>query len=378
MWSTATYPATTTINQVLYSSAANTVVGLATGNSGVLVTSGTGVPSIATDLPTAVTIGTAYIHRVGGTDVAVGDGGTGLSSWTANSFLYASATTTLASLGAATNGQIPIGSTGAAPVLAVLTWTANQVTVTNGAGTVTLATPQSIDTTATPTWGGLLVVNGTVSVPSLRGRQDTNTGLNFTGADTLSFVSGGTRRGYVLGGAFVLAADVTMTDDDWIGLGSAAGRIEVDDQATDEVNILNARVGIGTSTPSVPLDVVGAVNISTNLTTAGETIETSAVYTIPSSGDANPATYTLTPTTSMCAMLVNDPEGANVTLDEAGIPEGMIITIYNRSSGRSCTFSDTAGLTALAGSFVMDNLDVLVLRYSSYEGSWVEESRSNN
>lgn len=145
-WSTATYPATTTANQLLYSSGTNTVAGLATANDAVLVTSGTGVPSLATDLPTAVTIGGGAIYRAGGTDVAVGDGGTGLSSWTANSLLYASATTTLASLGAATNGQIPIGSTGAAPVLAALTGTANQVIVTTGAGSITLAAPQDLGT----------------------------------------------------------------------------------------------------------------------------------------------------------------------------------------------------------------------------------------
>ena len=53
-WSTATYPTTTTINQLLYSSAANAISGLATANSGVLITSGTGVPSISGTLPTAV------------------------------------------------------------------------------------------------------------------------------------------------------------------------------------------------------------------------------------------------------------------------------------------------------------------------------------
>lgn len=45
-WSTATYPSTTTINQILYSSAANVVSGLATANNGVLITSATGVPSL--------------------------------------------------------------------------------------------------------------------------------------------------------------------------------------------------------------------------------------------------------------------------------------------------------------------------------------------
>lgn len=47
-WTTATYPSTTTINQLLYSSAANTVAGVTTGNTGALITSGAGVPSIAT------------------------------------------------------------------------------------------------------------------------------------------------------------------------------------------------------------------------------------------------------------------------------------------------------------------------------------------
>jgi len=53
-YTTATYPSTTTINQILYSSAANTIGGLSTANNGVLITSGTGVPSISSTLPSAV------------------------------------------------------------------------------------------------------------------------------------------------------------------------------------------------------------------------------------------------------------------------------------------------------------------------------------
>lgn len=45
-WSTAVWPATTTINQLLYSDAANNVTGLTTANGGVLNTGATGVPSI--------------------------------------------------------------------------------------------------------------------------------------------------------------------------------------------------------------------------------------------------------------------------------------------------------------------------------------------
>ncbi len=51
-------------------------------------------------------------------------------------------------------------------------------------------------------------------------------------------------------------ADSTATGD-WLGLGAAAGRIEFDDQTTDEVNILNAKVGIGTNAPAQLLEVSG-------------------------------------------------------------------------------------------------------------------------
>jgi hypothetical protein len=57
-WSTATYPATTTINQLLYSSTANTITGLATANNAVLVTGAGGVPLLSTTLPNGLAMGT--------------------------------------------------------------------------------------------------------------------------------------------------------------------------------------------------------------------------------------------------------------------------------------------------------------------------------
>jgi hypothetical protein len=42
---TATYPTTTTVNQILYSSSANVVGGITTANDGILITSNSGVPS---------------------------------------------------------------------------------------------------------------------------------------------------------------------------------------------------------------------------------------------------------------------------------------------------------------------------------------------
>lgn len=65
------------------------------------------------------------------------------------------------------NGQVLVGSTGAAPVAATLTGTAGQVTVTNGAGTITLSTPQSIATTSSPTFKDLTITYGVAAATAV-------------------------------------------------------------------------------------------------------------------------------------------------------------------------------------------------------------------
>lgn len=52
--STATYPATTTINQILFSSANNVISGISAVNSAVLISSVAGVPSFSTTLPSGL------------------------------------------------------------------------------------------------------------------------------------------------------------------------------------------------------------------------------------------------------------------------------------------------------------------------------------
>lgn len=62
-WTTATYPVTTTINQLLYSSSANTIAGLATANNSILATSAGGIPSLTTTLPSAVQVATGSLNN---------------------------------------------------------------------------------------------------------------------------------------------------------------------------------------------------------------------------------------------------------------------------------------------------------------------------
>ncbi len=77
--------------------------------------------------------------------LAVARGGTGLATLTAHSLYVGNGTSAPTALGVATNGQIPIGSTGADPVLATIT-AGSGITVTNAAGSITIAsTGSSVD-----------------------------------------------------------------------------------------------------------------------------------------------------------------------------------------------------------------------------------------
>ncbi|MDD3088183.1 MAG: hypothetical protein PHP89_06435, partial [Candidatus Omnitrophica bacterium] len=72
------------------------------------------------------------------TDLVVADGGTGASTLTDHGVLLGSGTDPITALGAMTNGQLVIGSTGADPVVASIT-DGEGITTTAGAGTLTIA-----------------------------------------------------------------------------------------------------------------------------------------------------------------------------------------------------------------------------------------------
>lgn len=72
------------------------------------------------------------------TPLPVGQGGTSATTLTIHGLLKGDAAGAVSALPAATNGQLPIGSTGADPVLATLTQ-GSGITITNGAGSITIA-----------------------------------------------------------------------------------------------------------------------------------------------------------------------------------------------------------------------------------------------
>ena len=160
-WSTATYPATTTINRILYSSANSVVDQIVTANSGVLVTSALGVPSIATDIPTAVTIGGGYIYRTGGTDVSLLDGGTNASLTAANGAIPYSTATAIALLAAGSAGQLLRCGGAAAPA-----WTAYTIPATIAINEIFYASAANVLGVIAAANSGVLVTSG-AGVPSI-------------------------------------------------------------------------------------------------------------------------------------------------------------------------------------------------------------------
>jgi multisubunit Na+/H+ antiporter MnhF subunit len=108
---------------------------------------------------------------------------------------------------ALTNGQLLIGSSGAAPVAASLTGTTNQVNITTGAGSITIALPQNINTAATPTFASETLTAVTNQLV-----------LGTTNTTTISSVAPAASRTYTIadaGGAdtfTMLAATQTLTN----------------------------------------------------------------------------------------------------------------------------------------------------------------------
>lgn len=186
-----------TVNSFTYSGTAGLLTATAAPTNGQLLVGSTGAAPVAAALTgtadqITVTNGAGSITLSTPQSIAVGSSPTftalTLSGLTANSFSYSGTAGLLTTTAAPTNGQLLIGSTGVAPVVAGLTGTADQITVTTGAGSITLSTPQSIATTSDVTFNTVI---GTVGLQaSAVARTATADGLTTgTVADRTSFVA---------------------------------------------------------------------------------------------------------------------------------------------------------------------------------------------
>ena len=279
--------------------AANTLGSLDVGlTTQVLIGGGAGtVPAWGTDIPTAVTIGSGYIYRASGTDVAVADGGTNLSSYAIGDILYASAATTIGKLAVGTVGKIlragatiPAWSTLTIPDTAAIgtilhASAANVISAlgAGGAGTLLMGAGAAAPAWTTPTWpnaatttGAYLRADGTNFIQStlvLPNAAVKGAILYGSATNVISALAAGT-AGYMLEttgaagsetpgwvlctgtGAPVRAGSPTfttkittpaieITDGGTIGLGAGKGLIQFDDETTDSISFSNCNIGIG-------------------------------------------------------------------------------------------------------------------------------------
>lgn len=107
------------------------------------------------------------------------------------------------------------------------------------------------------------------------------------------------------------------------------------------------------------------------------TIKTAAqAQTIADNGaGGSKATATLTPTTSFVRVSCSDVDGCTETLSETGAVDGQILRIIN-ASANGVDFTDTSGVTEMAGNVTLAQYQSLSFIYSS--DRWIETARSAN
>ncbi|KKM21814.1 hypothetical protein LCGC14_1631660, partial [marine sediment metagenome] len=168
------------------------------------------------------------------TPIAVGSGGTGLAA-------------------APANGELLIGSGGTAFALATLTGTANQVVVANGAGTITLSTPQDIAAASSPTFAGATLTGMTQNATAV-----------FGASGVFTSVGPGTNGQVLLGSTGNPPVWASLTAGTGITLTPGAGTLEI---GTAGAGITS----LGGLTGATQTFAVGTSGADFNIVSAGTT-----------------------------------------------------------------------------------------------------------
>ncbi|MBK8808400.1 MAG: hypothetical protein IPO21_17935 [Bacteroidales bacterium] len=166
----------------------------------------------------------------------IANGGTNSNAVLNNNRIMISSGGSIVENAALTNGQLLVGSTGAAPAAATLTGTANQVTITNGAGTITLATPQDIATTSSPTFAGLNLSGLTASNVIF-----TDGSKNLSSSGTIAVNQGGTGQSTYTNGQLLI--------------GNTTGNTLTKATLTGTANQVTVTNGNGSITLATPQDI---------------------------------------------------------------------------------------------------------------------------
>ena len=203
--------------------------------------------------------------------VPVTQGGTGLATITDHGIMLGSGTTAVTPLGVATDGQIPIGSSGADPVLAAIT-PGDGIDVTNAAGAITIAVDLKangglvIDTTELAVDLGASAITGTLAVGDGGSGATTLTDhgvLLGSGTDPITALGVMTNGQLVIGSTGADPVVASITDGEGIYTTVGAGTLTIACEDASESNkgvtvysgTAKALAGVDTASAMTPADV---------------------------------------------------------------------------------------------------------------------------
>ncbi len=297
----------------------------AAGTAGqTLHSNGAGAPTWS-----AVNLASAEVTGV----LPIANGGTNSSTALNNNRIMVSSGGAIVEAAALTNGQLLIGSTGGAPVAGTLTPTANQTTVTNGAGTITIGTAQDIAAVSTPTFAGL-TLNGALNVTAggatitggttLNNGTTVNTFLNLTGAGTELRMNGnaGTAGQFLISqgaGATPIWSTVSMVTT----AQGTANQVFVNGDLAPHSGAITISLPQNIATTSSPQFA------SMTITTGGVTI-TNGGLTVSAGGAAITGNTTITGATTANGRLVTQAAIANqsITVQALGAAYNVGVNDY--------------------------------------------------
>lgn len=197
-----------------------------------------------------------------------------IAGLTANSFVYSGTAGVLTTTSAPTNGQLLIGSTGVAPALGSLTGSAS-VTVTNGAGTITLATSEPFYTSNTRAiisgTGNTLTNIASNCAGGIFGGSSTNVTITATsgsvavgGANTTAVPNLGGSGNVIVGSSQVNGASISGSGNVVVGSSSNACVISSNGNAVVGSQALSATISTNNGNA-----IVGSASLAALITGTG-------------------------------------------------------------------------------------------------------------